>query len=285
MKQAFKQGYSQEDGMGFAGGEQARNYRRQGLFNTDQEIADKTVESPISYQGYKDSRAEYNDYKKNFPNNDTWIDSAAANAVEARPGLLGRAGRSAVVGAYNLGTAANKIGGAIKRGAQAVGQGAKNFVHNTVGLEEAKQAYMNNLVNEVVKGLTEAKDSEWKDRFDKLFGGNPFNEKEMDKQFGKGSAKKAYGDTGKDKAKKDQDECVNEEKTVLHDFGNHPGYRKHPMDLPPTGSDNVDGKRDWNDDSVHSEEPFGKQIGDGKPYEKLVQVITDSVMENIKKKM
>lgn len=233
MKQAFKQGYSQEDGMGFIGGgsEQARNYRRKGLFNTDQEIADKTVESPISHQGYVDSKAEYNQYKNNYPNNDTWINSAAANAVEARPGLLGRAGRSAVVGAYNLGTAANKIGGAIKSGAQAVGQGAKNFVHNTIGLEEAKQAYMNNLVNEVVNNL------------------------------------------------------MNEDKTVLHDFGNHPGYRKKPMDLPPTGSDNVDGKRDWNDDSVHNEEPFGKTIGDGKPYDKLVQVITDSIMEDIKKKM
>ena len=295
MKQAFKQGYNQEDGLGFVGGgnEQVRNYRRNGLFNTDQEIADKTVESPISYQGYEDSKAEYNHYKNNYPNHDTWINNAANNAVDARPGLLGRAGRSAVVGAYNLGTAANKIGGAIKggaqavkRGVQAVGQGAKNFVHNTVGLEEAKQAYMNNLVNEVVNNLVnEGKnDAEWKKRFDFLYGGNPFNEKEMDKQFGPGAAKKAYGDTGSGK-KKDEQECVNEDKTVLHDFGNHPGYRKKPMDLPPTGSDNVDGKRDWNDDSVHNEEPFGKTIGDGKPYDKLVQVITDSIMEDIKKKM
>lgn len=77
---------------------------------------------------------------------------------------------------------------------------------------------------------------------------------------------------------------LEEDKTVLHDFGNHPGYRKKPMDLPQTGSDNENGMRDWNDDSVHSEEPFGKSIGDGKPYEKLVQVLTDRVMENLKKK-
>lgn len=79
-------------------------------------------------------------------------------------------------------------------------------------------------------------------------------------------------------------ELMAEDKTVLHDFGKHPGYRKKPMDLPTTGSDNVNGMRDWNDDSVHSEEPFGSKIGDGKPYEKLVQMITDSVMESIKKK-
>lgn len=161
-----------------------------------------------------------------------------------------------------------------------------HFGNVRIGIKEAKQAYMNNLVNEVVNNLmNEGKnDAEWKRRFDFLYGGNPFNEKEMDKKFGPGAAKKAYGDTGSGK-KKDEQECVNEDKTVLHDFGNHPGYRKKPMDLPPTGSDNVDGKRDWNDDSVHNEEPFGKTIGDGKPYDKLVQVITDSIMEDIKKKM
>ena len=154
---------------------------------------------------------------------------------------------------------------------------------NIEALQEAKRAYMESVVNKAVKSLLEAKDSEWKNRFDALFGGNPFNEKEMDKKFGKGAAKKAYGDTGRG-SKKDQQECMNEDKTVLHDFGNHPGYRKKPMDLPPTGSDNVDGKKDWNDDSVHSEEPFGKTIGDGKPYEKRAQLITDRVMEQIKKK-
>ena len=149
---------------------------------------------------------------------------------------------------------------------------------------ESKRAYMNSIVESVVKGiLGEGKnDAEWKKRFDFLYGGNPFNEKEMDKKFGPGAAKKAYGDT---KKKGDQKECnLEEEKTVLHDFGKHPGYRKKPMDLPPTGSDQENGMRDWNDDSVHSEAPFGSKIGDGKPYEKLVQMITDSVMENIKKK-
>lgn len=77
---------------------------------------------------------------------------------------------------------------------------------------------------------------------------------------------------------------LNEEKTILHDFGKHPGYRKKPMELPATGSDNENGMRDWNDDSVHSEAPFGQGKGDSKPYEKLVQMITDSVMESFKKK-
>ena len=78
---------------------------------------------------------------------------------------------------------------------------------------------------------------------------------------------------------------MNEEKTELHDFGKHPGYRKKPMTLPQTGSDEFKGNRDWNDDSVHNEKPFGSSIGDGKPYSELVKVITDSVISELKKKM
>ena len=67
----------------------------------------------------------------------------------------------------------------------------------------------------------------------------------------------------------------------LHVFGDHPGYRKKPMDLPPTGSDNFQGNRDWNDESAHSEEPFGKGKGDSTPFDQLVAQITDSVMKQI----
>ena len=66
---------------------------------------------------------------------------------------------------------------------------------------------------------------------------------------------------------------LNEDK--LNDFGKHPGYRKKPMSLPTTGSD----EGDWNDSSVYSEQPFGQKIGDSAPFDKVVNVITDSVME------
>ena len=69
----------------------------------------------------------------------------------------------------------------------------------------------------------------------------------------------------------------------LHDFGKHPGYRKKPMDLPPTGQDKNEHGEDINDDSVHSEEPFGKQIGDGSPFNQLVDAVTKDVMYQIKK--
>ena len=69
----------------------------------------------------------------------------------------------------------------------------------------------------------------------------------------------------------------------LHDFGKHPGYRKKPMDLPPTGEDKNEHGEDINDDSVHNEEPFGKQIGDGSPFNQLVDAVTKDVMYQLKK--
>lgn len=79
-------------------------------------------------------------------------------------------------------------------------------------------------------------------------------------------------------------DILSEEKTELHAFGKHPGYRKKPMELPETGSDEFQGNKDINDDSVHNEEPFGQGKGDSKPYDILVDSITNSVMEQLKKK-
>lgn len=72
---------------------------------------------------------------------------------------------------------------------------------------------------------------------------------------------------------------IKEEK--LNDFGKHPGYRKKPMSLPETGSD----EGDWNDESVYSEAPFGEKIGDSAPFEKVVAAITEAVFADIKKKI
>ena len=68
----------------------------------------------------------------------------------------------------------------------------------------------------------------------------------------------------------------------LHDFGKHPGYRKKPMTLPPTGQDKNQWGEDWNDESVHSEEPFGKQIGNGDPFNDMVDAVTRDVLYQLK---
>lgn len=67
----------------------------------------------------------------------------------------------------------------------------------------------------------------------------------------------------------------------LHDFGQHPAYRKKPMTLPANKEVAPNGYRDWNDESAEGEEPFGKNIGSSAPFEKAVQKITNSVMESL----
>lgn len=74
-------------------------------------------------------------------------------------------------------------------------------------------------------------------------------------------------------------ECLHE--TKLNAFGKHPGYRKKPMELPSTGVDRTASARDWNDDSVYSELPFGERIGSSFPYEDLVERATDVVMQSL----
>jgi len=69
----------------------------------------------------------------------------------------------------------------------------------------------------------------------------------------------------------------------LHVFGKHPGYRKKPMELPTTGEDQNQWGRDWNDESVHNEEPFGSKIGNGDPFTELVNNVTKDVMYQLKK--
>jgi hypothetical protein len=77
---------------------------------------------------------------------------------------------------------------------------------------------------------------------------------------------------------------IREEGTKLNVFGHHPGYRKKPMTLPQTGSDRDGNYRDWNDESVYSEEPFGKEIGSSEPFEARISKTVDMVMESLKKK-
>lgn len=70
---------------------------------------------------------------------------------------------------------------------------------------------------------------------------------------------------------------LSEEK--LNVFGKHPAYRKRPMTTPPNREVAINGAREWDDESAQGEEPFGKQIGDSAPYEKIVDGIAESIMK------
>lgn len=88
----------------------------------------------------------------------------------------------------------------------------------------------------------------------------------------------SYDDTDIEGLFDDDEELYENE---LHDFGKHPAYRKAPFSLPANREVAPNGARDWNDDSVEGELPYGKKIGSSAPYEKAVQVITDSIMESL----
>lgn len=77
---------------------------------------------------------------------------------------------------------------------------------------------------------------------------------------------------------------LHENGTKLNVFGKHPGYRKTVMSLPKTGSDKEGNVKDWNDDSVYSEEPFGNKIGSSAPYEDAINASVEAIMESLKKK-
>ncbi len=77
--------------------------------------------------------------------------------------------------------------------------------------------------------------------------------------------------------------AINEEK---QEFGDHPKYGEQPM-TTPQNTEVMKGTadRDFNDDSTKGDEQYGKKIGDGKPFDKAVEILTDSVMEIIKESL
>lgn len=68
-------------------------------------------------------------------------------------------------------------------------------------------------------------------------------------------------------------------------FGKHPAYQKEPMELPSNKHQEMPEYYDMNDDSVKNDAPFGKQIGDGAPFEIDPKTIENSIAESIKRIM
>ena len=69
----------------------------------------------------------------------------------------------------------------------------------------------------------------------------------------------------------------------FHYFGQHPAYQKEPMELPEPNHQEKEGYYDMNDDSVESTEEFGKEIGDGAPFEIDIETIENAIAESVKR--
>lgn len=74
----------------------------------------------------------------------------------------------------------------------------------------------------------------------------------------------------------------------LNDFGKHPSWGKDVMTLPASNMQEFPGYYDMNDDSVSSEEMYGKNIGNGAPFEIHPETIDNAIAEafnRLKKKI
>ena len=67
----------------------------------------------------------------------------------------------------------------------------------------------------------------------------------------------------------------------LNVWGKHPAWRKQPMTTPPNKEVAINGAREWDDESVQGEEPYAQQIGDGSPFNKIVDGIAEALMRKI----
>lgn len=95
----------------------------------------------------------------------------------------------------------------------------------------------------------------------------PENEDEYELELG--------DDTDEDYTQFESVRRVNEDR--LNDFGAHPAYRKHPMTTPPNKEVAINGAREWDDESVQGEEPYGEKIGSSAPFDEIVDAMTESI--------
>ncbi|MCD8206825.1 MAG: hypothetical protein LUD72_02700 [Bacteroidales bacterium] len=71
---------------------------------------------------------------------------------------------------------------------------------------------------------------------------------------------------------------VNE--AVLDVFGKHPAYRKRPMTTPTHRVTTPPWARDWDDESVKGDEPFGSKKGNPDPFTEIVDILTDAIVNS-----
>jgi hypothetical protein len=87
----------------------------------------------------------------------------------------------------------------------------------------------------------------------------------------------------KENLEKKIQKIVDEEVTRLDAWGKHPRYGTEPMSLPDDRevlAGTAD--RDFNDDSAKHNTRYGQKIGKGAPFEKVVDMLTDQVMAQLK---
>ena len=82
---------------------------------------------------------------------------------------------------------------------------------------------------------------------------------------------------------KDGGRVPNGNMNKLDDFGKHPAYQKKVMELPPKDMKEFPGYYDMNDESTHSDAPYGEKIGDSAPFDLTPEKVQNAIAESIKR--
>ena len=210
-------------------------------------------------------------------------------------------GQNVRQGANQVRQGVNQVGQNIKQGANQVGQNIKQGVDKVgqnVGEfgQDVKQQYYKGNVKEITKKVDKIA-QRLKNEIDKL---NKSIEKSGGQKVNTSSVlstlrNSLYGKNGfnlnLDTVKRVTNEGVDE-------FGNHPRYQEPAFTTDANDMSLVPGTEEWDDASVKSTNPYGRKIGNGDPFNKLVKGrmlnddlsdddvddIVESVMRSLKKK-
>ena len=99
-------------------------------------------------------------------------------------------------------------------------------------------------------------------------------------------SKKAFNKALKEESMKRKLKKIVMEEMINLGYKDHPRYGVQPMSTPKNVEKFVnDGDYDMNDDSTKGQECYGKKIGDSAPFNKKVDVLTDSVMKVLNEKL
>lgn len=80
------------------------------------------------------------------------------------------------------------------------------------------------------------------------------------------------------------DKIVKEEVEDFVAYGKHPKFQKPAFSVNYKKDAESKFGREWDDDSAKGNEPYSRKIGDGKPFSETVKLLTDDIMNQLKKK-
>lgn len=170
----------------------------------------------------------------------------------------------------------SKAANSVKQGAQNMAQNVKQKVQKTG--QDLSQQYNRSMQNSSAGKVADIA-SNLKAEIDNLnartvkAGGQPLNYKSVLSTI----TNQLVGNKGLNLSKYktesvEKDNLVKEiTEAVLNAFGDHPAYQKAAFTTPSNSQSLVAGTKEWDDESVKGDKPYGQKIGDSAPFTEPVK--------------